>query len=132
MYGIALKEFLVFPRALYSSQGPAPGVKLTKDTCGLSHQCSATEPQQPDNHQPFTILYMYCTGGTECLSRTPGSHSVCAVRTPLGVDRKNSLHQERTHAEWFTRSKCSEHLPARQDETAYFWSQLHLCFYCEL
>ena len=21
-------------------------------------------------------------GGTECLSRTPGSHSVCAVRTP--------------------------------------------------
>ena len=25
---------------------------------------------------------------TECLSRTPGSHSVCAVRTPLGVDRK--------------------------------------------
>ena len=31
---------------------------------------------------------MYCTSGTECLSRTPGSHSVCAVRTPLGVDRK--------------------------------------------
>ena len=32
--------------------------------------------------------YMHCTGGTECLSRTPGSHSVCAVRTPLGVDQK--------------------------------------------
>ena len=31
---------------------------------------------------------MYCTGGTECLSHTPGSHSVCAIRTPLGVDRK--------------------------------------------
>jgi len=31
---------------------------------------------------------MYCTGGTECLSCTPGSHSVCAVRTPLGVDWK--------------------------------------------
>ena len=31
---------------------------------------------------------MYCTGGTECPSHTPGSHSVCAVRTPLGVDRK--------------------------------------------
>ena len=29
---------------------------------------------------------MYCTGGTECLSRTPGSHSACAIRTPLGVD----------------------------------------------
>ena len=38
----------------------------------------------------LTILYMYCTGGTECLSHTPGSHSVCAVRTPLGVDRKFS------------------------------------------
>ena len=23
----------------------------------------------------FTILYMYCTGGTECLSHTPSSHS---------------------------------------------------------
>ena len=31
---------------------------------------------------------MYCTGGTECLSHTPGSQSVCAVRTPLGVDWK--------------------------------------------
>ena len=40
----------------------------------------------------LTILYMYCTGGTECLSRTPGSHSVCAVRTLLGVNQKNSLH----------------------------------------
>ena len=34
------------------------------------------------------ILYMCCTGGTECLSRTPGRHSVCAIRTLLGVDRK--------------------------------------------
>ena len=24
----------------------------------------------------------------QCLSRTPGSHSVCAVRTPLGIDQK--------------------------------------------
>ena len=24
----------------------------TQDTSGLNHQCSATEPQQPDNHQP--------------------------------------------------------------------------------
>ena len=36
----------------------------------------------------LTILYMYCIGGTEYLSRTPGSHSVCAVRTPVGVNRK--------------------------------------------
>jgi len=31
---------------------------------------------------------MYCTSGIGCLSRTPSSHSVCAVRTPLGVDWK--------------------------------------------
>ena len=36
----------------------------------------------------LTILYIYCTGGTEYLSHTPGSHSVCAVRTLLGVDWK--------------------------------------------
>ena len=36
----------------------------------------------------LTILYMYCTVGTECHSHTPGSHSVCVVRTPLGVDWK--------------------------------------------
>ena len=35
----------------------------------------------------LTILYMYYTGSTECLSLTPGSHSACAIRTP-GVDRK--------------------------------------------
>ena len=36
----------------------------------------------------FTILYMYCTGGTECLSRIPRTHSVCAITTQLGVDQK--------------------------------------------
>ena len=36
----------------------------------------------------LTILYMYCTDGTECLSGTPVSHSVCAVRTRLVVDWK--------------------------------------------
>ena len=45
----------------------------------------ATTTEQPPT---LTVLYMYCTGGTECLSRTHGSHSVCAVRTLLGVDRK--------------------------------------------
>ena len=33
-------------------------------------------------------LHKYCTSGTECLSRTPGSHLACAVRTLLGVNRK--------------------------------------------
>ena len=38
-----------------------------QDTSGLSHPCSATDPQQTANpHNP-----LYCTGGTEYLSRTP-------------------------------------------------------------
>ena len=39
--------------------------------------CAAsTLPLSYDTRQPptFTILYMYCTDSTECLSRTPGSH----------------------------------------------------------
>ena len=31
---------------------PAVAGSRTKDTSGLSRQCSATELQQPDNHQP--------------------------------------------------------------------------------
>ena len=45
----------------------------------------ATTTGQPPT---LTIFYMYCTGGTECLSHTPGSHSACTVRTLLGVNRK--------------------------------------------
>ena len=71
-------------------------------TLGLCSQCSATELRQLDNHaQAPTILYMYCTGGTEM----PQSHT----RQPLSMCRQNSirgqpensLHQERTHAECF-------------------------------
>ena len=38
----------------------------------------------------------------ECLSQTPSSHSVCAIRTPLGVDQKI---QARTHAGCMTEGK---------------------------
>ena len=39
-----------------------------------------------------TILYISCTGGTECISRT---HSICAVRTLLGVNQKTlSIRKE--------------------------------------
>ena len=31
---------------------PAVAGSRTQDTSGLSRKCSATEPQQPDNHQP--------------------------------------------------------------------------------
>ena len=57
----------------------------------------------------LTILYMYYTGGTECPSRTPGSHSACAVRTPLGVDRK--IHIEDCEGWWLSccRGSAAEH-----------------------
>ena len=32
-------------------KNPAVAGSQTQDTSGLSRQCSATEPQQPDNHQ---------------------------------------------------------------------------------
>ena len=59
--------------------------------------------------QPPT-LYIYCTGGTECLSRTPGSHSVCAVRTLLGVDRKILSVRKEPMLSCFSHSKCKQHL----------------------
>ena len=43
--------------------------------------------QQPPTTNPTQF---YCTDGTECASRTPGSHSVCALRTPLEVTGKFS------------------------------------------
>ena len=48
---------------------PAAVESRTQDTSGLSRQCSATDHQPPS----LTILYVYCTGGTECLSCAPGS-----------------------------------------------------------
>lgn len=49
-------------------------------------------------------MYTGVTGQVrlECLSQTPSSHSVCAIRTPLGVDQKI---QERTHAGCMTEGK---------------------------
>ena len=56
----------------------------------------------------LTILYMYCSGGTECLSHTPGSHSVCAVRTPLGVNWKIlSVRKKLMLSAFFSHSKHS-------------------------
>ena len=57
----------------------------TQDTPGMSCQCSATELQQPDNrHAALTILSVYCTDGTECLSclHTWQLLSMC-IRTPF-------------------------------------------------
>ena len=45
----------------------------------------------------LTILYVYCTGGTECLSHTLGNHSVCAIKTRLEEDQKY-VSSSRTYA----------------------------------
>ena len=79
----------------------------TQDTSGLSCQCSATEPRQPDNHQPSqSVLHRWYW--------TPQSHtwqplSMCHQNSVRGW-LENSLHQERIHAKCFSHSKCSEHL----------------------
>ena len=39
-------------RKLRKVKKPAVAGSRTQDTSGLSRQCSATEPQQPDDHQP--------------------------------------------------------------------------------
>ena len=66
---------------------PVAAEGRTQDMFGLSHQCCAWATTAGQLPTPI-ILYVYCTGGTECLSRTPCSHSVCAIRTPLGVNQK--------------------------------------------
>ena len=76
---------------------------------GLSCQCSATEPWEPDDHQPSQSSETICTaqGGAEC---TPGSHSVCTVRFPLGVDRKILSIRKDPMLSGFSHSKRSKHL----------------------
>ena len=71
-----------------------PGIKPR--TLGLCSQCSGTELQQPDNHQ--SSQFSICTAQVVCLSCTLGSHSVCAVRTPIGVDWKMSPSPLRAQA----------------------------------
>ena len=62
-----------------------PGIEPR--TPGLCSLC-ATELRQLDNHQPPQFSICTAQVRLKCLSRTPGGHSVCAVRSPLGVDRK--------------------------------------------
>ena len=50
----------------------------------------------------LTILYMYCTGGTEsCIQQ---SLSMCC-QNPVRDWLRNSVHQKRVHAEWLSWSK---------------------------
>ena len=63
---LEINEFGCYEAKIEESERSAAAMGRTQDTHGLSCQCSATEPPQS--------VYMYCTGGTECLSCTPGSH----------------------------------------------------------
>ena len=47
---LEIKEFRCYEAK--NRERPAAAGSRTQDTSGLSHQCSATELQQPDNHQP--------------------------------------------------------------------------------
>ena len=81
----------------------------TQDTSGLSRQCSATELRQLDNHQPLQSSICTAQVVLKCLSRTPGSHSVCGIRTPSGVDRKILSIRKEPMLSGFSHSKCSDH-----------------------
>ena len=64
---------------------PAAARSGTQDTSGLSRQCSATEPQPPT----LTILYIYCTGGTQCLSRILSIKSEKTIQHGFFPDGEN-------------------------------------------
>ena len=49
---LEINEFRCYEVKIEESEKPAAAGSRTQDTSGLSCQCSATEPQQPDNHQP--------------------------------------------------------------------------------
>ena len=43
-------------------------------------------PLNYDHHATTKFFNMYCTCGTECLSHTPGNHTVCTIRTQLEIN----------------------------------------------
>ena len=82
-----VKEFRCFREKWKGRQSPGvePSTHLSLEPPVLCHWTTCTTTGQPPTP---TIPSMYCSGGTECLSRTPSSYSVCTVRTLLWVDRK--------------------------------------------
>ena len=107
----AMKEFRCYEAKIEESEKGRQPSGVEPRTPGWCRQCSATELRQADNHQPPQSSICTAQVVLKCLSRKPGSHSVCACRQNSVRGRpENSLHQERTHAEWFSHSKCSEHL----------------------
>ena len=92
-------KFRCYEVKIEESEKPAVVRSRTQDTSGLSRQCSATEPQQPDNHQPSQSSM--CTA--QVALNAPVAHlaealSMCRQNSIRGRP-ENSLHQERTHPE---------------------------------
>ena len=83
-----------------------------QDTAGLSHQCSVIYWVMTTGQPPtVTILYAHALHRWYWM---PQSHtwqplSICCQNLVRSWP-ENSIHQKRTHAEWFSHSKCSEHL----------------------
>ena len=59
--------------------------ELNPEPLTWSASALTTELQPPGNHQSSQSS-SYTASGTECFSFNTDSHSVCTVRTPLGVD----------------------------------------------
>ena len=47
-----LNEFRCYEAKIEGTKKPAVARSRTQDTFGLSRQCCATEPRQPDDYQP--------------------------------------------------------------------------------
>ena len=76
-----------------------------------AHLACAASALQPNNHQPPQSLMCTAQVVLKCLSCTPGSHSACAVRTPLGVNQKILSIRREPMLSGFSQSKCLELLP---------------------
>ena len=74
-------------------------------TPGLCSWCSTTELRQTENHQPSQSST--CTAHVG-LSHASSSHSVCAVRTLLGIDCKILSIRKEPSVEWLSQSTQTE------------------------
>ena len=72
---------------------PAIAGSQTQDTSGLSHQCSATEPQQPHNHQPSQSSM--CTAQVVLNASVTHLAATQFVPSELRGRLENSFHQRR-------------------------------------
>ena len=65
---------------------PTAARSQTQNTSGLSHQCSATEPQQPDNYQPSqSSICTACWMATRCVSEGIQYHLCSTYRVLWGL-----------------------------------------------